>query len=99
MTTVLEECTTEEQRYVVRFFYGQKDSMQMIFVRWEVVAASSGSQLGRETYRNFADDERVETEVRKWLRQRSKEFYAAGSDALVKRWDKRINFGREIKGF
>jgi hypothetical protein len=32
-------------------------------------------------------------QVRKWLRQQSKDFYAAGSDALVKRWDKRINVG------
>jgi hypothetical protein len=27
----------------------------------------------------------------KWLRQQSKYFYAAGFDALVKRWDKCIN--------
>jgi hypothetical protein len=33
--------------------------------------------------RYFADDEEIETEVRKWLRQESK--YAAGFDALVKR--------------
>jgi hypothetical protein len=39
----------------------------------------------------FADDEEVETEVRKWLRQQSKYFYAAGFDALVKRWDKCIS--------
>jgi hypothetical protein len=32
-----------------------------------------------------ADDE---TEVRKWLRQQSKDLHAAGFDALVKRWDK-----------
>jgi hypothetical protein len=36
--------------------------------------------------RCFADDEEVEMEVRKWLRQQSKDFYAAGFDALVKRW-------------
>jgi hypothetical protein len=41
----------------------------------------------------FADDEEVETEVRKWLRQQSKYFYAVGSDAPVKRWDKCINVG------
>jgi hypothetical protein len=41
----------------------------------------------------YADDEGVETEVRKWLRQRSKDFYAVGFDALVKRWDKCINVG------
>jgi hypothetical protein len=43
--------------------------------------------------RGFADDEEVETEVRKWLRQRSKYFYTTGSDALIKRWDKCINVG------
>jgi hypothetical protein len=34
----------------------------------------------------FADDEEVETEVRKWLRQQSKDFYVAGFDALAKPW-------------
>jgi hypothetical protein len=43
--------------------------------------------------RGFADDEEVETEVRNWLRQQSKDFYAAGFDALVKRWDKCIDVG------
>jgi hypothetical protein len=38
-------------------------------------------------------DEEVETEVWKWLRQQSKYFYAAGLDALVKRWGKCINVG------
>jgi hypothetical protein len=33
-------------------------------------------------------------EVRKWLRQQSKEFYASGSDALVKGWERCINIGR-----
>jgi hypothetical protein len=42
--------------------------------------------------KRFADDEEVETGVRKWLRQQSKGFYAAG-DALVKRWGKCINVG------
>jgi hypothetical protein len=28
--------------------------------------------------KRFADDEEVETEVRKWLRQQSKDLYAAG---------------------
>jgi hypothetical protein len=41
----------------------------------------------------FADDEEVETEVRMWLRQQTKRLYAEGFDALVKRWDKRINVG------
>jgi hypothetical protein len=29
----------------------------------------------------------------KWLRQQSKDFYAAGFDAFVKRWDKCIDGG------
>jgi histone-lysine N-methyltransferase SETMAR len=45
-------------------------------------------QLGGK---RFADDEMVETEVRKWPAQESKDFYAAGFEALVKRWDKCIN--------
>jgi hypothetical protein len=34
-------------------------------------------------------------EARKWLRQQSKDFYDAGFDALVKRWDKCIKVGGE----
>jgi hypothetical protein len=41
----------------------------------------------------FANDEGVETEVRTWPRQRSKDFYAEGLDALEKRWEKCINVG------
>jgi hypothetical protein len=37
-----------------------------------------------------ADDE---TEMRNWLRQLSKDFYAAGFEARVKRWDKCVSVG------
>jgi hypothetical protein len=43
--------------------------------------------------RHLLNDEEVETEVRKWLRQQSEDSYAAGYDALVKRWDKCISVG------
>jgi cation transport regulator ChaB len=43
--------------------------------------------------KRFADDEEVETEVRKQLKQQSKDFYAAGFDTMVKRWDKCISVG------
>jgi hypothetical protein len=43
--------------------------------------------------KRFADDEEVETEVQEWFRQQSKDFYAAGFDALVKRWYNCINVG------
>jgi hypothetical protein len=50
----------------------------------------------------FADDEEVETDVWKWLRQESKDFFAPGFDALVMRLDKCIcwwRICREINGF
>jgi hypothetical protein len=46
--------------------------------------------------KRFADEiEEVEKEARKWLRQLSKDFCAAGFDSLVKRWDKCISVGGE----
>jgi hypothetical protein len=51
-----------------------------------------GKCLSRKVFHNWVDGE-VETEVRKWLRQQSKDFYTAGFDALVKRWDKCISVG------
>jgi cation transport regulator ChaB len=32
-------------------------------------------------------------QVRKWLKQQSKDFYAASFGALVQQWDKCINVG------
>jgi hypothetical protein len=48
---------------------------------------SSKNHLGG---RCFADNE-VETKVQKWLRQQSKDCYAADFNGPVKRWDKCIN--------
>jgi hypothetical protein len=44
-------------------------------------------------WKSFDDEEEVETDVPKWLRQQSNDFFAAGFDALVKRWDKCVSFG------
>jgi hypothetical protein len=41
----------------------------------------------------YFDGEEVKTEVRKWLIQQSKNFYAASFDTLVKRRNKCINVG------
>jgi hypothetical protein len=40
-----------------------------------------------------AEDEEVETEVWKRLRQQSRDFYAVGFDGLVIRWDKCFSVG------
>jgi hypothetical protein len=39
----------------------------------------------------FPDDHAVERAVRTWFRQQPKEFFAAGFQGLVKRWDKCLN--------
>jgi hypothetical protein len=91
---VLQEFTTEEQSSVV-LFCGQKDSMQKIFVKkWFLVILGSVCRVKRFHLggKTFVDDEEVEKEVRKWLRQQQG-FYAASFDALVKRCDRRINVG------
>jgi hypothetical protein len=74
----------------------QKDSMQRIFIKkcflftvGSVCCVKRFSLAGKR----FAGEEQVETEVRKWLRQQSKDFYAADFDGLVKRWEKCINIG------
>ena len=46
----------------------------------------------------FPDDDAVEKAVCGWFRQKPQEFYAAGLQGLVKRWDKRLNlYGDYIK--
>jgi hypothetical protein len=55
--------------------------------------------LSRKAVHNWAEkfskdvrkSQLMPDKMRKWLRQRSKDFYAAGFDALIKRLDKCIN--------
>jgi head-tail adaptor len=75
MATVLEDCTTEEQRSTVRFC-GQKDSMQAIFINKGLLFMLESTSMYRVKRfhlggKRSADDEGVKTEVRKWLRQQS----------------------------
>jgi hypothetical protein len=95
MVTVLEECTTEKQLSVVRFC-GQKDPLRRIFIKkyFLFMVGSICRVKGFTTGpKNSLTDEEVEMEVQKRLRQKSKEFYAAGFEALVKGWDKCISVG------
>jgi hypothetical protein len=95
MVTVLEKFIIKEQRSVVSFC-GQKNSMQKISIK-KCFLFMVGSVCHVKQFttggKRFADDEEVEMEVWKWLRQQSKNFCAAGFDALVKQWDKCINVG------
>jgi hypothetical protein len=92
MATVLEKYTTEEQRSGVRFYLWAK-GLNALDIRKEMFPVYGGKCLSCKAVlsgiekldKRFADDEEVETEVREWPRQPSKDFYAAGFDALVKR--------------
>jgi hypothetical protein len=84
MAIVLEVCTTQEQCSVV-LFCGQKGSRQKIFIK-QCFLCTVGSVCRVKQFkigsRNYLKDEEVETHVRKWLRQQSEDFYAAGFDAM-----------------
>jgi hypothetical protein len=67
----------------------QKDSMERIFVKkYKTVHTWVEKSL-----KDVRKSQMMPDQVRKWLGQQSKEFYAAGFLAPVKRWDKRINVG------
>jgi hypothetical protein len=75
MATVFEQCITEEQHCVVLLLRAKglnaKDvNKEMFPVYGGKSVAQIGSQLGGK---RFADVEDVETEVRKWPRQQSKD--------------------------
>jgi hypothetical protein len=98
MVTVLEECITEEQRFVL--FCGKKDSIQRIFIKkYFLFTVGSVYRVRRFTTgsRNVANfslmTKRLKQRCGKWLRQHSKDFCAAGFAAFVKRWDKYIKVG------
>jgi hypothetical protein len=52
--TVLEGCTIQDQRSVVCFFVGQKDSMQRILIK-EMCLVYGGKFLSRKSVHNWVD--------------------------------------------
>jgi hypothetical protein len=94
MVIMLEDGTTEKQGSVVCLLWAKELNAKDIHI--ELFPVYGGKCLSLKVFqldgKRFADEE-VETGLRKWLRQHSKDFYAAGVDALVKRWDKCINVG------
>jgi hypothetical protein len=82
---VLEEYPSEEKRSVVRFFL-LVEGLGEKYVHKEMFHVYGGKCLSRKAVHNWIEKlfygrSKVadhETEVRKWLRQQSKDFYAAG---------------------
>jgi hypothetical protein len=81
MATVLEDCTFEEQHFIVRFFWAK--GLNSKDINKEMFPVYGGKCLSCKGVHNwvekhgkrFADDEEVETQERKWLRQQSKDSY------------------------
>jgi hypothetical protein len=96
---VLENCTTEEQRTVVRSLWAK--GLNAKDIHNEMFYVHGGKCLSRKAVHNLVEKffqgrfvfSNNETQVQNWLKQQSKDFYAEGFDALVKRWDKCINVG------
>jgi hypothetical protein len=64
MATMIEACTTEEQRSVVRFL-GLKDSMQRVFI--EMFPVYSGKCMSRKAVHSWIGNVSLMT---KWLKRR-----------------------------
>jgi hypothetical protein len=47
----------------------------------------------RNSFKDVGKSQIMLEQVQKWLREQSKDFYSAGFDELVKRWDKCTNVG------
>jgi hypothetical protein len=85
MATVLEEYTTEEQRFVR--FCGQKYPNAKD-IHKEIFPIYDGKFLWLKGFLNWVANvplmtKKLKRKLRKWLRQQSKDFYAAGFEAQV----------------
>jgi hypothetical protein len=91
---VLEECTIEEQRSVVRFLWGTGLNAQIIHKEYFLFTVGNVCRVRRLTtgsrnfLKGFRKSQMMPDQVRRWLRKQSKDLYSAGFNALVKRWDK-----------
>jgi hypothetical protein len=82
------------------FFCEQKDSMLRIFIKkcflftvGSVCLVNWFTTWSRNSLKDVRKSQIIPDQVQKWLRQQSKDFFAAGFDSLVKRWDKCISVG------
>jgi hypothetical protein len=64
-----------------------------LFMEWSVCYVQRFTTGSRNSLKEVSKSQMMKPEVRKCLRQQSKDFCAAGFDALVKRRDKCINVG------
>jgi hypothetical protein len=72
--------------------------MQRIFIKkcflftvGSVCHVKQFTTVSRNCFEDIQKSQMTPEQVWKWLRQQSKDYYAVGFEALVKRWDKCIN--------
>jgi hypothetical protein len=95
MAAMLEKNTIEKQRSVGSFFFLAKRTQCEGFQK-EIFLFTVGSVCrvkrftagSRNSLKDVRKSQMMPEQVRKWLRQQSKDF-----DALVKRWDNYIDVG------
>ena len=97
MAAPLSTCTKIEQRGVVRFSWAK--NMEAKDIHKEMLPMYGEHCLSRHWVQKFSEGRTsiedkhpaVERAVRAWFQQQPKEFFAAGFQGLVKRWDKCLN--------
>jgi hypothetical protein len=93
--TMPDPTLSEQPRREFRNYSGNFLNIHLTAWTWPLVTSirlvHKKKHLGGK---HFADDKQADMEMQKWLRQQSKDFYAASFNALVKRWDKCIDVGR-----
>jgi hypothetical protein len=86
----------------VSFFWGErakrfntKDNHKkyFLFTVRSVCRVKRFTSGSRNSLKDVRMSQMMSDQLRKWLRQQSKDLYAAGFDALLKRWDRCINVG------
>jgi hypothetical protein len=98
MATVLKWCITEEQRSVVRFLWAKglnaKDIHKEMFSVYggKCLLLKSVHNSVKKRGRYFADDEEVEKEVQKWLRQQSRRPLSCGFQHTGKAMEQEYQF-------
>jgi hypothetical protein len=64
-----------------------------LFTEGSVCRVKRFTTRSKNSLKDVGKSQMMPDEVRTWLRQQTKDFCAAGFDALVKRWDKCIRVG------
>jgi hypothetical protein len=89
LATVLEGYATEQQRFVVSFFFfffgARRLNARMFIKKYFLFVIRTVCRLKRFNLggKRFADEEKVETVVRKWHRQQSEDFCIFQISTLV----------------